>query len=155
MTNTESSSVPSRSLRRFLIRASCFVILSSFVIRASSLRASDWPCFLGPNHNSVSAEKGLKTPWPKEGPKILWQRPLGIGYAMPSVANGKLYHFERVGDTARVICMSADTGKEHWTFEYPTDYRDRYGYNGGPRCCPVIDGKLVFVNGVEGMLHCL
>ncbi|HEX3316217.1 MAG TPA: PQQ-binding-like beta-propeller repeat protein [Gemmataceae bacterium] len=134
----------------------CVALLSSLILHPSSFAfASDWPAFLGPTGNSVSPEKGLKTPWPKEGPKILWQRELGIGYAMPTISRGKLYHVERVGDTVRIICMTADTGKELWTFEYPTDYRDRYNYNGGPRGCPIVDGDLVFVHGVEGMLHCL
>jgi outer membrane protein assembly factor BamB len=137
-----------------VLRAFLVVFLSSLILHPSSF-ASDWPSFLGPAGNSVSTEKGLKTPWPKDGPKILWQHKLGIGYAMPTVYRGKLYHTERVGDTVRVVCMTADEGKELWTFEYPTDYRDRYGYNGGPRCCPVVDGSLVFVHGVEGMLHCL
>jgi outer membrane protein assembly factor BamB len=116
---------------------------------------SDWPAFLGPLGTSVSPEKGLISPWPKDGPKILWTRKLGIGYAMPSISRGKLYHFERELNTARLVCCAADTGKELWTFEYPTTYRDKYNYNGGPRCCPVIDGNLVFLHGVEGMLHCV
>src|SRR5439155_10274497 len=80
-----------------------------------------------------------------------------------------LYQFDRVvekvhapgrvglreGKKARLVCLDSTTGKEHWTFEYPTDYRDFYGYNNGPRCCPVIDGDLVFIYGAEGMLHCL
>src|SRR5262249_29432421 len=73
----------------------------------------------------------------------------------PSIANGKLYHFERLINTARLVCCDADTGTERWIFEYPTFYRDKYNYNGGPRCCPVIDGNLVFLHGVEGMLHCV
>src|SRR5262245_37131261 len=28
---------------------------------------SDWPCFLGPTGDSVSTEKGILAPWPKEG----------------------------------------------------------------------------------------
>src|SRR5207302_516907 len=111
--------------------------------------------FLGPQGNSVSTESGIIDPWPKEGLKVLWQHKVGIGYAMPSIAKGKLYHFERVGRTARCVCMSADTAKEIWSFEYPTEYRDKYNYNGGPRCCPVIDGDRVYFYGVEGMLHCL
>ena len=30
-----------------------------------------------------------------------------------------------------------------------------YGYNGGPRCCGVVDGNRIYILGVEGMLHCL
>ena len=42
---------------------------------------SDWPHFLGPTGDSVSTEKGILSPWPKEGPRIVWQKKLGIGYA--------------------------------------------------------------------------
>jgi outer membrane protein assembly factor BamB len=56
---------------------------------------------------------------------------------------------------ARLNCWKADTGEELWRFEYPTDYRDKYNYNGGPRAGPVVDGDRVFIHGVEGMLHCV
>jgi len=118
-------------------------------------RAEDWPGFLGPLGTSVSREKGIVAPWPKAGPKILWHQEVGIGYAMPSIAGGKLYHFERVGGNARLRCMNARTGEDLWKFDYPSVYRDKYNYNSGPRCCPVIDGDLVFLHGVEGMLHCI
>lgn len=116
---------------------------------------SDWPRFLGPLGTSVSPEKGITTPWPKGGPKVIWQRKVGIGYAAPVVSKGKLYHFDRKNDTATLTCMKADSGEPIWSFDYPTHYKDKYSYNGGPRCCPVIDGDLVFIHGVEGMLHCL
>lgn len=119
------------------------------------VRAEDWPTFLGPRGNSVSAEKGIISPWPKDGLKILWHKPIGIGYSVPSISNGKLFLFDRVADKARLTCMRADTGEELWKFEYPSSYKDYFNYNGGPRCCPVVDGDLVFTHGVEGMLHCL
>jgi outer membrane protein assembly factor BamB len=128
---------------------------SSSSMQAQPAQGTDWPAFLGPLGTSVSTEKGLLSPWPKDGPKILWTRKIGIGYAMPSISHGKLYHFERNLNTARLVCCNAETGRELWTFEYPTTYRDKYNYNGGPRCCPVIDGKHVYLHGVEGMLHCL
>jgi outer membrane protein assembly factor BamB len=132
-------------------------------------QGSDWPKFLGPLGTSVSTEKGIIAPWPKQGLRLVWQRQLGTGYGMPSIAGGKLYVFDRVAEKvtiggrvgfreakkARLTCTDARTGKEHWTFEYPTDYRDYYGYNNGPRCCPVIAGDLVYLYGAEGMLHCL
>lgn len=121
---------------------------------ATALRAEDWPAFLGPLGTSVSGEKGIQ-PWPKQGPKVLWHRKAAIGYAPPAITKGKLYLFDRVGDDARLSCLDAKTGTFEWKFEYPTDYRDRYGYNGGPRCGPIIDGDRIYLHGVEGMLHCL
>ena len=51
--------------------------------------------------------------------------------------------------------MRAETGETLWQFEYETDYEDMYGYNGGPRCSPVVDGDRVYIFGVEGVLQCL
>jgi outer membrane protein assembly factor BamB len=116
---------------------------------------SDWPCFLGPTGDSVSTEKGILSPWPKGGPRIVWERKLGAGYAMPSISRGRLFLFDRLRNRARLICCKSETGEELWRFEYPTDYRDKYGYSGGPRCYPVVDGDRVYIYGAEGMLHCV
>jgi outer membrane protein assembly factor BamB len=116
---------------------------------------SDWPGFLGPLGTSISTEKGIVSPWPKAGPRVVWHKKIGTGYGAPSVSRGKLYFFDRKEDEATLTCMKADSGETLWTFAYPTQYKDRYNYNNGPRCCPVIDGDLVFLHGVEGMLHCV
>ena len=63
--------------------------------------------------------------------------------------------FDRDGGLARLTCMKSETGDELWRFEYPTDYEDLYGYNNGPRTCPVVDGNRVYIFGPEGMLHCV
>jgi outer membrane protein assembly factor BamB len=115
----------------------------------------DWPGFLGPTGDGVSTEKGIIAPWPKEGLRVVWERALTESYAMPSVSRGRLFLFDRVGDRARVDCLRSETGAALWSFDYPTRYRDRYGYDGGPRCCPVVNGDRVYVYGPEGMLHCL
>jgi len=116
---------------------------------------TDWPCFLGPTHDSKSDEKGLVPRWPAEGPRIVWQRELGDGYAICSIARGRLYQFDRVGNKARLVCLKSETGEALWKFEYANEYEDMYGYGPGPRCCPVIDGDRVYLYGVEGMLICL
>ncbi len=115
----------------------------------------DWPAFLGPNGNSKSPETGILKNWPKEGPRKVWEHAIGKGYAMPVIANGRLLHFDRVGDQAQLHCLQSETGKPLWNFSYETAYEDLYGYNNGPRCCPVVDENRVFIFGPEGMLHCL
>src|SRR4051812_21209425 len=52
---------------------------------------SDWPTFLGPTGDSISTEKGLMTPWPKEGPRVVWETKLGSGYGAPGVSRGRLF----------------------------------------------------------------
>src|SRR5262249_5933583 len=90
-----------------------------------------------------------------EGPRIVWERKTGIGYATVSLSRGRLFLFDRIRNRCRLSCWKAETAESLWTFEYPTDYRDKYNYNGGPRCCPVIDGDRVYIFGPEGMLHCV
>ncbi len=124
--------------------------------RAKPTRAgSDWPGFLGPSHDGTSPETGILTKWPKDGLRKVWECPLGLGYAPPTVAAGKLYHFDRFGENTRLTCRNAETGEVVWKFEYPMAYEDFYGYDSGPRACPVVDGDRVYVYGVEGVLHCV
>lgn len=114
----------------------------------------DWPRFLGPNSDGVSPETGIRTDW-SGGLRILWQIPVGEGYCAPTIANGRLFHFDRRGSKARLTAFDCETHKELWRFEYPTDFADKYGYDGGPRCCPIVDGERVYIFGPEGMLHCV
>jgi outer membrane protein assembly factor BamB len=115
----------------------------------------DWPTILGPTRDGTSTEKGIIKPWPKDGLKKLWECDLGVGFAPPVVASGRLFHFDRFEDKARLTCRDATTGKQLWKFEYPMEYEDYYGYDPGPRACPVVDGDRVYIHGVEGMLHCV
>jgi outer membrane protein assembly factor BamB len=116
---------------------------------------SDWPAFLGPTGDSVSSEKGILAPWPKEGPHVVWHKRLGNGYGNATTSRGRLFLFDREGDQARLNCWKSETGEPLWTFRYPTNYRDYYGYNNGPRCSPIVDGDRVYIFGAEGMLHCV
>ncbi len=122
--------------------------------KSSEQKGTDWPCFLGPMHNSSSSETGILTNWSGDGLKILWQISMGIGYAPIAIAKGKLYHFDREGDHAALTCREADSGKLIWKTKYATEYTDYYGYDPGPRAGPVVDGDRVYVHGVEGMLIC-
>lgn len=115
----------------------------------------DWPAFLGPAGDGTSRETGFFADGRLRGARVLWHRPVGSGYAMPSVSRGRLFQFSRVRDRNRLECLRAETGEPLWDFEYATDYEDLYGYENGPRCCPIIDDDRVYIIGAEGMLHCL
>jgi len=123
--------------------------------RETNSAGSDWPCFLGPLGTSVSTEKGIINPWPKDGLRVVWHMKTGTGYAPVVISRGRLFLFDRHEDNARLTCMKSTTGEVLWKFEYPTNYRDKYSYNNGPRCCPVVDGDRVYIHGAEGMLQCV
>ena len=116
---------------------------------------SDWSRFLGPTGDSKSPETDLLISWPPEGPPVVWEKEIGPSYGAPTVSHGRLFMFDRHGRFARLTCMKSETGEELWRFEYPTNYEDLYGYNNGPRTCPVVDGNRVYIFGAEGMLHCV
>ena len=80
---------------------------------------------------------------------------VGEGYAAPSTANGRVFLFDRHGDTIRLTAIGARSGDEIWRSEYATDYEDMYGYSNGPRAVAVIDGDLVYTFGPGGRLRCL
>lgn len=116
---------------------------------------SDWAHFLGPTFDCRSPETKLAADFPGNGPPLVWEVKKGSGYAAPVIAGERLVLFHRVGDEERVDCLHPATGQRHWSFAYPSAYRDRYGYSDGPRASPTIAGDSVFAFGAEGKLHCL
>ena len=133
----------------------CLVLPAGPGLAASDTGApgQDWFRFLGPTLDAKSSEVGIRTDWSDGRLPIVWQVPVGEGYSMPSVADGRLFLFDRHGDRARLSCLDSRTGQEIWRSEYSTDYVDHYGYSGGPRASPVVDGDRVYVFGAEGLLR--
>ena len=117
---------------------------------------NDWPTFLGPNHNGTTTQTNLLKVWPEDGPPKLWERPVGEGYGAPVAARGRVVIFHRVANSEVIESVDAQDGTHiFWKDEYPTRYRDRFGYNGGPRSSPTIDGNRIYAYGAEGKLTCL
>ena len=115
--------------------------------------AADWPGYYGPKRDSTSTEKGLLRTWPKEGPKVLWTAPVGIGYGGPAVSGGKVYLLDRddkVGDNLR--CFDLSNGKELWNFAYnaPGSFQ-----HPGSRTTPTVDSNNVYTCGPLGDLYCI
>lgn len=118
-------------------------------------RAEDWPRFLGPRADGASTETNLIDTFPEGGPKIVWQEKIGTGYSVPSVQRGLLVLHHRLGNEEVVQSYEAGTGKKGWKYAYPSNYRDPYGYNNGPRCTPLLTEKFCYTFGAEGKLLCL
>jgi len=121
--------------------------------------AGDWPIWLGPQEDNSSGETGWLKDWPDGGPPRLFEKRIGQGYSAIVVVAERLILFDRRADQLVVSCLGAVDGQPLWDFEYPTDYVDRYGYNGGPRCSPVVDTSAqpptVYTLGPAGVLHAL
>jgi outer membrane protein assembly factor BamB len=115
--------------------------------------AQDWPQILGPNRNGIYTGPEIVPSFPRSGPPLIWSRPVGAGFAGPAVVGDRLILFHRVNNRETVEAMDALSGKTIWTFDYPTAYRDDFGFDEGPRAVPVIAGGRVFTHGADGMLH--
>jgi outer membrane protein assembly factor BamB len=122
---------------------------------ALALTAADWPQFLGPTRDGVSAETGLATAWPADGPRRVWERPVGAGFSGPVVVGGRLVLFHRTGAEEVVECLEAATGKPLWRTPAPTDYVDDFGFDEGPRATPLVADGRVYTLGAAGRLACL
>ena len=116
---------------------------------------ADWPQFLGPTRNGVYSGNDLAPSWPKEGPAVLWKKKVGQGFGGPAVSGERLVLVDRRDDREVVACLNAANGESRWTFEYPTGYRDDFGFDEGPRATPTIADGRIYTLGAEGMLHCL
>jgi len=129
--------------------------IAVLILIAACAAAEDWPQFLGPTRNGVYPAADLAVKWPPSGPAVVWKKEVGQGFSAPSVAQGRLILFHRIGDKEVVEALDAATGRSIWSFDYPTGYRDDFGFDEGPRAAPAIAAGRVYTFGAVGTLHCL
>lgn len=115
---------------------------------------ADWPRFLGPTDNAKTPETHLLEKFPEGGLTKVWEMEKGTSYTSPSIVGDRLVTFNRFGDEEVIECLEPETGKAIWAQAYPVEYRDRYGFDNGPRAAPVIADGRVFTLGVTSVLTC-
>ena len=126
-----------------------------FLFTAKTLKAEDWPKFLGPLGTGVTTETNLISHWPATGPKRLWRQEIGTGYSAPSIIDNQLTLHHRIGNEEIVETYEAETGLSKWRYSYPSHFVDPFGYNNGPRCSPLLTKTRCYTFGAEGKLVCL
>jgi len=117
--------------------------------------AGDWPQILGPSRNGKAQAEHLANAWPAAGPKLVWSREVGSGYAGVAVVGGKPVVFHRVADSAIAECLDGRTGKPIWKNSFPTHYVSTIAPDEGPRCVPLVADGRVYLFGADGDTHCL
>src|SRR5262245_14017405 len=85
--------------------ASAVVVALTFVLSAV---ADDWPNWRGPDRNGISTEAGFSTDWPTEGPRQLWKKSVGSGYASVAVSQGRLFTAGNSNEIDTVVCLDAE-----------------------------------------------
>jgi outer membrane protein assembly factor BamB len=125
------------------------VLLS--LLFAGFLCAEDWPQFLGPRRDGTYHGKALPK-WPADGPKQIWKKNIGAGFAGPAVANGKLYLFHRQNQKEILECMDAASGAVIWKSIADATYVDQFGFDNGPRAVPTVHEGSVCTLGANGIV---
>lgn len=115
--------------------------------------ANDWPQYLGPSRNGIYAGPALADTWGANGPKVVWRKQVGQGFAGPAVVGNRVILFHRVGNEEVLESLDAATGNSMWRYAYPTRYRDDFGFDEGPRAVPVVADGVIYTFGAEGQLH--
>jgi outer membrane protein assembly factor BamB len=127
-------------------------VLAVVLCGAGPARAADWPQWLGPFRDGSSAEK--VAPW-KDAPRVLWRQPVGEGYSLPVVADGRAFVHARVKDKEEeeLTAFDAVTGKRLWRAAYGrAPYDSAVGK--GPRATPAVALDRVYAYGITGVLTC-
>src|SRR4051812_38053764 len=112
-------------------------------VLASTAGADDWPQWFGPKRDGVWRETGILDKFPEGGPKVLWRKPVGYGYAGAAVAGGRVFVTDFVPNAGKdlpenpfaranapglehVYCLDAKTGEKIWAMDYQTEYTISY-----------------------------
>jgi outer membrane protein assembly factor BamB len=115
---------------------------------------ADWPQWRGIDRDGVSAEAGLLSEWPEEGPRKLWSASVGIGASSLAVADGRVYTMGNDNDRDVVTALDAVSGKVVWEFDYPSAFFKR-SFDGGTASTPSVDEGRVYTLSYKGDLYCL
>ena len=126
-------------------------MLITLTIAGTSV-AEDWPNFLGPRHDLISLETGLRTSWSGPIPRI-WEREVGSALSGISVVGGRAYTYGEAGKRQVLYCLDAETGEVIWQRDFEGAYRESQGGD-GTRATPTVDGDRVYVLGALGRLIC-
>lgn len=125
------------------------------VTGGTASNAGDWPQILGPKRDGWAEGEQISLPWPASGPRLVWQRPCGRGFAGVAVRQKLGILFHRLDDAEYVTAFEAATGRTLWEQHFPTNYRAQIVEDDGPRCVPTLADDTVVVLGAEGGLHAL
>jgi len=130
-----------------------WAVAATLAATVATQAADDWPQYLGPSRNGIYSGPALADNWGANGPKVVWRKQVGQGFAGPAVVGNRVILFHRVGNEEVLESLDAATGNSTWRYAYPTRYRDDFGFDEGPRAVPVVADGVIYTFGAEGQLH--
>ena len=128
--------------------------LLSLLALTVSATATDWPQYRGPAGDGSTPDK-IATPWPSDGPKLLWKAESRNGFSSFAVAGTRCFTLElrdlEGGPQEALIARDVATGKEAWVAALGAVKYQGGGDDGasdnkggdGPRSTPTVAGNAV------------
>lgn len=138
-----------------------FYRLFFFLLAPLVARGEDWPQWMGPNRDGLTAETGLLQEWPEGGPEKVWSfEKCGLGYSGPAIVGDTLYVMGERDKFEQLIAIDVTTGEERWATnlgdnEVQENEKYNEGWLGGPRGTPTVVGDRVYCLASRGELVCL
>ena len=130
------------------------LFVSLGVLVASTVAATDWPQWRGPDRTGVSEETGLAREWPDEGPPLVWEvRSLGNGYGTVSVVGDRIFVQGTREEESIVFALDVESGREVWSTSLGPRLVQEQG--DGPRSTPTVENGLLYVLNGMGELAVL
>jgi len=117
-----------------------------------------WTQWGGPTRDFKVAPAPLAATWPASGPKVLWKREFGDGYAS-FVSDGKtLYTTYRNGEKTIILALDTATGKTVWDVSFDSPFikgEMNPTMGNAPASTPLLVGDRLFVVTFTGKLLAL
>jgi outer membrane protein assembly factor BamB len=121
---------------------------------APSKVQGSWPWFRGPELDGICRDPTpLGRSWPASGPPVLWEIPMGDGYAGAAIHNGCAFvlDYDELAKADTLRCLSLDDGHEIWRNSYPVEVSWTHGMS---RTVPAIAGDRIITIGPRCHVAC-
>ncbi len=104
---------------------------------------------------AVAEGPALLADWPKDGPKVVFQRTLGAGYSAVLVDASRIYVGFHDGTTEKVAALDKRDGKTLWEKSIESTYNDEQAlqFGKGPNATPLLAGGRLFAVSYGGRLY--
>jgi outer membrane protein assembly factor BamB len=131
--------------------------LLATLLSAAPPAVPEWRQWGGPDRSFSVEDPGLAEGWDAEGPRLLWSRPLGDGFAAIVAAEGKAYTLYRDGGDDVAVAMELASGRSLWERRIPAPFEESCSFRLGPvpRATPLLAGGLLFAMSAGGKVTAL